>query len=465
MRKFFGTDGIRSEAGVFPLTAAWTLRLGEAAAEVLQRHAGTGTSTGNTPSNSTSNTPSNSTSNIPLSVVIGRDTRKSGDMLEAALAAGLTARGINVIHLGVIPTPGVSYLTRHLKAVAGVVISASHNAFEDNGIKFFSSSGEKLADSLEHEIETALEGDLPVITGKQIGTVTDYREAERLYADFLRGHAPDLNGMRIALDCANGATFRIAPRVFQQAGADVFAIHTTPDGKNINLNCGSTHPEGLCRVVRENGFDLGIAFDGDGDRAILVDGDGELFHGDHILYAAARQRGESAVVATIMSNMGLEVKLREHGITLERSAVGDRYVHERLIERGLTLGGEQSGHLLFLDLAPTGDGILTALQVLHAVSQSGQSLAHWRAELIMFPQTLQNVRLRTGSDKQALAAHPQVQAAVAEAEVLLAGRGRINLRPSGTEALIRVMVEGEDQPEIEAIAGQVAAVITLVNNL
>ena len=434
-RKYFGTDGVRSVAGQYPLTADWTLGLGRAAAEVFK------------------------TQSRKPSVVIGRDTRRSGDMLEAALAAGLTARGVNVVHLGVIPTPGVSYLTRHLGATAGVVISASHNPFEDNGIKFFGANGEKLSDALEHQIEAMLDTTLEPVSGVNVGTVTDYREAERLYTEMLLEHAPDLSGLRIALDCANGATFRIAPRVFQRAGADVFAVYTTPDGKNINLSCGSTHPETLQRVVREMGYDLGVAFDGDGDRAILVDGSGELFHGDHMLYLNGVMRHEITVVATIMSNMGLEVKLREHGVHLERTAVGDRYVHERLLERGLSLGGEQSGHVLFLDAAPTGDGILTALMTLKALRQSGKTLLDWRNDMPMFPQTLLNVRV---TDKHGISRHEAVIEAVQHAERALDGRGRVNLRPSGTEPLVRVMVEGPSHDEIRALAEQVADVIRRV---
>jgi phosphoglucosamine mutase len=434
-RKFFGTDGIRSIAGQFPLTADWTLELGRAAAEVFR------------------------TQSRKPTVVIGRDTRRSGDMLEAALAAGLTARGVNVVHVGVIPTPGVSYLTRQLSSTAGVVISASHNPFEDNGIKFFGSDGEKLSDALELEIESKIGVTLEPVSGVAVGTVTDYREAERQYTDFLSNHAPDLSGLRIALDCANGATFRIAPRVFQRAGADVFAVYTTPDGKNINLFCGSTHPEHLQRLVREGSYDLGVAFDGDGDRAILVDHTGELVHGDHMLYITALHRKESTVVATLMSNMGLEVKLREHGISLERTAVGDRYVHERLLERGLTLGGEQSGHVLFLDAAPTGDGILTALKTLGAMRAGGKSLEEWRLEMPMFPQTLVNVRV---TDKHGISKHAAVAEAVSQAEHTLEGRGRVNLRPSGTEPLVRVMVEGPSESEIKALAARVAEVIKRV---
>jgi phosphoglucosamine mutase len=434
-RKYFGTDGVRSVAGQYPLTADWTLGLGCAAAEVFK------------------------TQSRKPSVVIGRDTRRSGDMLEAALAAGLTARGVNVIHLGVIPTPGVSYLTRHLGATAGVVISASHNPFEDNGIKFFGANGEKLSDALEHRIEAMLDTTLEPVSGVNLGTVTDYREAERLYTEMLLEHAPDLTGLRIALDCANGATYRIAPRVFQRAGADVFAVYTTPDGKNINLSCGSTHPDTLQRLVREMNFDLGVAFDGDGDRAILVDGMGELFHGDHMLYLNGVMRSERTVVATIMSNMGLEVKLREHGVHLERTAVGDRYVHERLLERGLSLGGEQSGHVLFLDAAPTGDGIMTALMTLKAMRSSGKTLTDWRNDMPMFPQTLLNVRV---TDKHGISKHEAVIEAVQHAERALAGRGRVNLRPSGTEPLVRVMVEGPSHDEINALAEQVADVIRRV---
>ena len=440
-RKYFGTDGVRAVAGQNPLTAEWTLKLGAAAGEVFKAQ-----------------------TRKPV-VVIGRDTRRSGDMLEAALAAGLTARGVDVIHLGVIPTPGVSYLTRQLGAIAGVVISASHNPFEDNGIKFFGANGEKLSDTLELEIEANLERDLEPVTGTNMGTVNDYREAERIYSNFLLEHTPDLSGMRIALDCANGATFKIAPRVFQRAGADVFAVYTTPDGKNINLNCGSTHPNHLQQIVREGNFDLGIAFDGDGDRAILVDGSGELVHGDHMLYITAIHRHERTVVATIMSNMGLEVKLREHGIGLERTAVGDRYVHERLLERGLTLGGEQSGHVLFLDAAPTGDGILTALQTVKAVRASGKSLETWRNELVMFPQTLVNVRVSADgpTNKHSISKHAEVVEAVAHAEKTLEGRGRVNLRPSGTEPLVRVMIEGPNEAEIHTLAESIASAIRRVS--
>ena len=433
-RKYFGTDGVRAVAGQFPLTAAWVMDLGAAAGEVLRRQ------------------------NPRASVVIGKDTRQSGDMLEAALAAGLTSRGVNVIHLGILPTPGVSYLTRHLGADAGVVISASHNPYEDNGIKFFGADGQKLRDATEHEIEAAIDevpGFAPV-TGVALGGVTNYTDAERLYVAFLLSHAPDLSGLRIALDCANGAAYRVAPKVFQAAGADVFAVYTTPDGRNINRGCGSTHMDHLRRLVMEGDYDLGVAFDGDADRALFVDSRGREVQGDHMLLLNARARGERAVVTTIMANMGLEVKLRGAGIGLERTAVGDRYVHERLHEQGLNLGGEQSGHVLFLDVAPTGDGVLTALLTLGSLRKLDTTLDAVHDDLVMYPQTLVNVRVQ---DKKAIARDPEVGRAVEAAEARLRGRGRVNLRPSGTENLIRVMVEGQDETEIHQIARELAGVV------
>ncbi|PTA69291.1 phosphoglucosamine mutase [Deinococcus arcticus] len=433
-RKYFGTDGVRAVAGAHPLTAAWVMDLGAAAGEILKagrEHA---------------------------SVVIGKDTRQSGDMLEAALAAGLTSRGVHVIHVGVLPTPGVSYLTRYLGADAGVVISASHNPYQDNGIKFFGPGGQKLSDATEHRIEAALDNlaGLPPVTGVSLGGVTNYSEAERLYVGYLRGHAPDLSGLRIAMDCANGAAYRVGPKVFQAAGADVFAVYTTPDGRNINRDCGSTHLEHLQRIVRDGAYDLGVAFDGDADRALFVDSRGNVIHGDHMLLLNARARGEQGVVTTIMANMALEVKLKEAGIPLERTAVGDRYVHERLHERHLNLGGEQSGHVLFLDISPTGDGVLSALLTLKSMKALNTTLDALFDDLVMYPQTLVNVRV---ADKKAIAADGEVRAAVARAEEQLRGKGRVNLRPSGTENLIRVMVEGQDASEIHEIARVLAGVV------
>lgn len=433
-RRYFGTDGVRAVAGEFPLTAAWVMALGAAAGEVLLQ-----------------GRPS-------ARVVIGKDTRQSGDMLEAALAAGLTSRGVDVVHVGVLPTPGVSFLTRHLRADAGVVISASHNPYEDNGIKFFGADGQKLRDTTELEIEAAIDRvpNLAPVTGVRMGSVTNHTDAERLYVEYLKSHAPDLRGLRIALDCANGAAYRVAPKVFQAAGADVFAVYTTPDGHNINRGCGSTHLEHLQAIVKGGPYDLGVAFDGDADRALFVDSRGNVVHGDHMLLLNARARGEKSVVTTIMANMALEVKLQESGIPLERTAVGDRYVHERLHGQELHLGGEQSGHILFLDVSPTGDGVLTALLTLASMQTLGTTLDTLHDELVMFPQTLVNVRV---GDKKAIARDDVVQAAVAMAEERLAGRGRVNLRPSGTENLIRVMVEGQDSAEIHEIARELAALV------
>lgn len=434
-RKYFGTDGVRGVAGEHPLTAQWVMQLGAAAGEVLMRR-----------------------NNGKASVVIGKDTRKSGDMIEAALAAGLTSRGVNVFHLGILPTPAISFLTRHLNTQAGVVISASHNPYEDNGIKFFAADGQKLNDSTELEIEQALDNveHLAPLTGTAMGDIINYSDSERLYTDFLSKHAPDLSGMKIALDCANGAAYRLAPRVFQAAGADVFAVYTNPDGRNINRNCGSTHMDHLRLLVREGHYDLGIAFDGDADRALCVDSRGNMIHGDHMLLLNARARGEQSVVSTIMSNMALEVKLKEGGIPLERTAVGDRYVHERLHSKGLNLGGEQSGHVLFLDISPTGDGILTALLTLASMKKLGTTLDDLHDELVMYPQTLINVPVK---DKKSIAQDNIVLQAVAEVEAKLSGRGRVNLRPSGTESLIRVMVEGREEQEIYQLAEHLASVV------
>ncbi|WP_407538535.1 phosphoglucosamine mutase [Deinococcus radiomollis] len=441
-RNYFGTDGVRSVAGEFPLTAAWVMRLGAAAAEVLKAQKASVSLPGE--------------ARQRVSVVIGKDTRQSGDMLEAALAAGLTSRGVNVVHLGVLPTPGVSYLTRALHADAGVVISASHNPYQDNGIKFFGAAGSKLSDELELGIEAALDGvdDLLPVTGTDLGSVSNHTDAERLYISYLISHAPDLTGLKIAMDCANGAAYRIGPKVFQAAGADLFAVYTTPDGRNINRGCGSTHLEPLARIVRDGGYDLGVAFDGDADRALFVDSRGNEVHGDHLLLLNARARHESGVVTTIMSNMALELKLQQSGVRLRRTAVGDRYVHEGMQTEGLRLGGEQSGHLLFLDVSPTGDGVLTALLSLAAMRGLQTTLDALYDDLTMFPQTLVNVRVK---DKVAAVNNPEVQAAVRAAEVRLSGRGRVNLRPSGTENLVRVMVEGPDETEIHEIASGIAA--------
>jgi len=427
-RKYFGTDGVRGVAGELPLTPEFVLKLGQAAGAYFKAH-----------------------SKRPA-VLLGKDTRQSCDLLEAALAAGLMSQGVRVEHVGVLPTPGVAYLTKMLGTTAGVMISASHNPYTDNGIKFFSAAGDKLPDEVELEIEGLLSQDLK--TGG-IGTVADFSEAERMYLDFLSSKGRNLEGLKIVLDTANGATFRLAHRLFQGLGAEVFVMFNTPDGRNINKGCGSTHPEFLKEQVVEMNYDLGIAFDGDGDRAILIDRQGREFHGDHMLYLNAVVRKEPGVVGTLMSNMGLEVKLREAGITFYRTAVGDRYVYEKLKASSLSLGGEQSGHVLFLDHAPTGDGMLTAILTLRAMRESGRDLSDWYEALPMFPQLLKNVRVK---DKQSLMKNAELHSAIAQAEAKLEGRGRVNVRPSGTEPLVRVMVEGPAQM-IEAVSAELVKIV------
>ncbi|WP_448567661.1 phosphoglucosamine mutase [Thermus sp.] len=417
MRRYFGTDGVRGEAGKPPLTPEFVLRLGQAAGAYFRQE-----------------------SPKPV-VLLAKDTRESSDLLEALLAAGLMSQGVRVEHLGVLPTPGVAHLTRRLGATAGAMISASHNPYQDNGIKFFGPTGEKLPDEAEEVIEALLEEAHPT---RGIGTVGDFREAERMYLDFLLEHAPDLTGLRIGLDLAHGATYRVGPKVFQRAGAEVMAFFNTPDGRNINKGCGSTHPEALSRFVVELGLDLGIAFDGDGDRVQFIDRKGRLFHGDHILYLTAIAFGEPGVVGTVMSNMGLEVALKARGLAFHRAQVGDRYVLETLKEKGLYLGGEPSGHVIFLRHHTTGDGLLSALLTLKALKRLGGDLADWYERLPMYPQVLLNVRVR---DKARVMGDPRLQAAIEEAEKALAGRGRVNVRPSGTEPLIRVMVEAEEGAE------------------
>jgi phosphoglucosamine mutase len=437
-RRYFGTDGIRGVAGIEPMTAAFAFRVGVAAAETLCRHGST-----------------------QPTFVIGMDTRVSGPMLAHAVSAGLLSRGAHVVWLGVLPTPGVSYLTRQQGADAGVMISASHNPFEDNGIKLFNREGEKLSDELEQEIETLLTGeelDLPPVTGTAIGSSRDYVPDGDPYVEFLLSNAPYLDGLRVGLDCANGAAHDIAPRIFSQLGARLDVMHARPDGKNINVACGSTHPQAIQKRVRELGLDVGITFDGDADRALLVDKQGRLVTGDHMLAILAVTRREKTVVATLMSNLGLEHYLEQKGIRLLRTAVGDRYVSERLRQERLTLGGEQSGHMLLLDKAPTGDGLLTALQTLAAVRTSGRPLDVWMDEIPSYPQILVNVEVAPAVKHQ-LVEMPEVQEALSKAEALLAGSGRINLRPSGTEALVRIMVEGQEDSTIRRIGQDLAAVI------
>ncbi|MEX2542323.1 MAG: phosphoglucosamine mutase [Trueperaceae bacterium] len=442
-RRYFGTDGIRGVAGEHPMTATFAYRLGVAAAETLKR-AGV----------------------AKPRLTIGMDTRRSGPMLAHALVAGLTARGADALWLGVMPTPGVSHLTHALAADAGAVVSASHNPYRDNGIKFFNRDGEKLSDELEAGIEAVLAEDIDAlvpVTGEEIGRSSRYRRDDGDYGRFLLSHAPYLDGMKVGLDCANGAAYDIAPRVFTQIGARLDVINAAPDGQNINVGCGSTEPGALQERVRSHGLDVGVAFDGDADRAMLVDKRGRLVTGDQVLAICAVVRGEKEVVATTMTNLGVERYLEGRGIVLHREQVGDRYVFEGLKRRSLTVGGEQSGHMLFLDKAPTGDGILTALQMLAAVRKSRRSLESWMDEIPVFPQTIRNVPVPV-AQKNTVGTSPSVQRAVRDAEAKLAGNGRINVRPSGTEPLVRIMVEGPTVEEISAVAeivaGEIEAALT-----
>ena len=450
-RRYFGTDGVRGVAGQHPMTAAFALDLGVATAELLKR------SSGERPR-----------------VVIGMDTRRSGPMLSQALGAGLTSRGADVTELGVVPTPGVSYLTRTLRADAGVVVSASHNPFDDNGIKIFNADGEKLDDALELELEQILaqleagdHPDMDPVMGAGIGRSkrlprhgSDLPGADA-YTTHLLANAPYLDGMKVVIDCANGAGHLIAPRVFAKIGARLEVMNAEPDGENINVGCGSTSPDGIVQRVVSGGFDVGVTFDGDADRALLVDRKGRIVTGDHIMAICAVARGEREIVATHMTNLGMERYLQSHGVGVRRVQVGDRYVHEELKRSGLSLGGEQSGHVLFLDKAPTGDGILTSLQLLAAVRQSGKPLEQWMDEIPLYPQELINVPVPTEL-KAHVAEDPEVAAAVTTATNRLGETGRVLLRPSGTEPLVRVMVEGPDQSQVSEIANLVADAVRSV---
>lgn len=434
-RKYFGTDGIRGRVGEFPITPEFVLKLGWAAGRVLGKGNGD-------------------------KVVIGKDTRISGYMFESALEAGLSAAGVDILLLGPMPTPAVAYLTRTLHAAAGIVISASHNPFEDNGIKFFSADGTKLPDEVELAIEAELDKVMGMAPPAELGKARRVNDAAGRYIEFCKSTFPNrlnLKGMKLVLDCANGATYYVAPNVFRELGAKVTTLADQPDGLNINVDCGSTHPQRLQMAVREQGADLGIAFDGDGDRVLMVDRNGELVDGDELLFIIAaathQQEAVAGVVGTLMTNLGMERALQASGIGFCRAKVGDRYVMEQLKEKGWSLGGEGSGHLICLDHTTTGDGIISALQVLRAVAEQGKGLHELKTGMSKYPQILINVRLTEQRDVLGL---PDVQAAVAEAEAELGQRGRVLLRASGTEPLIRVMVEGEDGAQVEAVANRLA---------
>jgi phosphoglucosamine mutase len=435
-RHLFGTDGIRGRVGQAPMTADFALRLASAAARVLAPGGGR--------------------------VLIGKDTRVSGYMFEAALEAGFVAAGMDVLLVGPLPTPGIAYLTHTLGADLGVVISASHNPYDDNGIKFFDREGTKLPDRVEEEIEARLEE--PAITreSSDLGRAKRVESALEQYQQFCVSTVPAdlrLDGLKIVIDCSHGAAYKVAPRVLSQLGAEIVPIGCSPNGRNINDGCGSTHPELMQLTTRGVRADLGVALDGDGDRLLMVDHEGAIVDGDQLLYILAtawQQTGalRGPVVGTLMSNFGLERALRERGIDFRRAQVGDRYVLEMLKASGGILGGETSGHLLCLDRTTTGDGLVSALQVLDVVKRSGQTLAELSRGMPRFPQKLVNVRVERRIDPRE---SPPIQSAVAAAEQALGNRGRIVLRASGTEPVIRVMVEGEDGDEVARLADSLAA--------
>ncbi|MBF0309630.1 MAG: phosphoglucosamine mutase [Magnetococcales bacterium] len=444
-RHFFGTDGIRGPVNLHPMTAEFALHLAMATATVLRR-------------------------TIPVpTVVIGMDTRRSGPMLESALVAGFTSMGVHCLQVGVVPTPALAYLTRHLKADTGVMISASHNPYRDNGLKLFDPSGMKLPDSVEATIEALLhEPDFTLPPGEEIGEDSHVEQAAEHYRKFCQELFPrnlSLKGLRIVVDCAHGASYRIAPKVLENLGAELILHGTLPNGRNINDKVGSLHPEVISQGVVAHGAHLGIAFDGDADRVILCDEKGRVLDGDHILAICGlemKKRGTlkgGGIVATVMSNLGLEKLMQHHGLRLVRAAVGDRYVLEAMLQGGYNLGGEQSGHLLFLDRNSTGDGLMSALQVLEIMAGSGRSLGELASCLVTYPQILKNVRFSNGVDPMG---DERVQEAIREVESDLGEEGRVLVRKSGTEPKIRVMLEGDNQERIEELAERICEVVRQV---
>ncbi|MDP2823845.1 MAG: phosphoglucosamine mutase [Sulfuritalea sp.] len=443
-RKYFGTDGVRGRVGQAPITPDFIMRLGFAAGSALVARDGLG-------------------ANERPAVLIGKDTRISGYMLEAALEAGFSAAGVDVMLCGPMPTPAVAYLTRALRLQAGVVISASHNPYDDNGIKFFSAQGAKLPDAVELDIEARLEQPMICMESAKLGKARRVEDAAGRYIEFCKSTFPndlDLRGLKIVVDSAHGAAYHVAPSVFHELGAETVGVGDTPNGLNINQNVGATAPAALRRAVLEHRADCGIALDGDGDRLVMVDAAGALYDGDQLLYVIARHRARSqpvpGVAGTLMSNLGFEHALGRLGIAVGRAKVGDRYVLEMMQEKGWLLGGENSGHIICLDRHTTGDGIIAALQVLAALRASNETLATACADLTLYPQKLINVRMPAGFD---WASDAGIQSAVKTAEATLDGSGRVLLRPSGTEPLLRVMVEGREAAVVvaqaEAITGAV----------
>jgi phosphoglucosamine mutase len=444
MRKLFGTDGVRGVANHDPMTSEMALRLGRAAAHVFRD------------------------SSRRHRIVIGKDTRLSGYMIESALTSGICSMGVDVLLVGPVPTPGIAFLTRSLRADAGVVISASHNSYEDNGIKFFGRDGFKLPDEVETKMETVMfSGEIEAIrpTAAEIGKAYRIDDAIGRYNEFVKSSIPrgmDCSGLHVVVDSANGAAYKIAPRILIELGAEVISLHDQPNGVNINQGCGSLHPEVIARAVTANKAQIGFAYDGDADRVILCDDKGAILDGDAIMAICALQMigqgriGHNTLVATVMSNLGLELALNDAGGKLVRVSVGDRAVMEKMIEGGYNLGGEQSGHVIFLDHNTTGDGLVTALQVLAIMKQTGRRLSELAACIKTYPQTLVNVRVKKRHD---LAAIPEIAQRITEVEKTLEGRGRVLVRYSGTEPKVRVMLEGENEAEIKQYAADLARLI------
>ena len=444
MRKLFGTDGVRGVANLEPMTSEIAMQLGRAAAHIFMRRAGR------------------------HQVVIGKDTRLSGYMLESALTSGICSMGVDVLLVGPLPTPAIAFLTRSLRADAGVVISASHNPYQDNGIKFFSNEGFKLPDELEARIEQLIISDeikhlRP--TADAIGKAYRIDDAEGRYIEFVKRSLPrdlDFQGIKLVVDCANGAAYKVAPAVFRELGAEIEVIANTPDGMNINDGCGAVHPERLQEAVRRHGAHIGIALDGDADRAIFVCEQGKIIDGDHVMAAlgldlhAQGQLACATVVGTVMSNFGLEIAMKKAGIQLMRTPVGDRYLMERMLADGYNFGGEQSGHFIFLDHNTTGDGLISALQILSLMKRTGKPLSELAKAMTAVPQILLNVKVKHKPDLNQI---PDIQQAIKSAEVTLNGSGRVLVRYSGTESLLRIMVEGERDSTIREVADHLAEIV------
>ena len=439
-RRYFGTDGIRGKVGVPPMTVDFVMKVGWAAGKVLAKQ-GRG------------------------SVVIGKDTRISGYMFESALEAGLAAAGLDVILLGPMPTPAVAYMTQARRAVAGIVISASHNPYHDDGVKFFNADGYKLSDKVEQAIEDMIDQPLTMVESELLGKATRMEDARGRYIEYCKSSIPfntTLRGMKIVVDCAHGATYHIAPAVFRELGADVLELGCKPNGLNINKDVGALHPDNMRAMVLENQADMGIAFDGDGDRLMMMDSKGDVKDGDQLLYIIAKSklmtgRLKGGVVGTLMTNLGLEHALEKEGIGFERASVGDRHVMVKLIDKGWSVGGESSGHIICLDKTSTGDGIIASLQVLDWLVEKGITLTEACDGMILYPQIMINVPIVKNIDLQS---EPEIQKAVNSAKSELNGKGRVLLRASGTEPLIRVMVEGEDAVLVNKLASKIAACVT-----